>query len=85
MMSLFYCTSYCVSVHVQLYMLCANQGSVTIRGLRCAKHGSALCAGNPWIVQLLRNPRIAQLTRAYVYSVSRIRFTEARWIVHHGG
>ena len=46
-------------------MLCANQ-SVTIRGLRCAKHGSALCAGNPWIVQLLRNPRIAQLTRAYI-------------------
>ena len=44
-----------------IFMLCANQGSVTIRGLRCAKHGSALCADNPWIVQRLRNPRIAQL------------------------
>ena len=62
-----------------MYMLCANQGSVTIRGLRCAKHGSALCAGNPWIVQLLRNPRIAQLTRAYVYSVHWSVLDRASW------
>ena len=27
-----------------LYMLCANHGSVTIHGLHCSKHGSALCA-----------------------------------------
>ena len=38
-----------LSWDIIIYVLCANQGSVTIRGLRCAKHGSALCAGNPWI------------------------------------
>ena len=32
----------------------------TIHGLRCPKYGSVLCAGNPWIAQLLRDPRIAQ-------------------------
>ena len=59
-------------------MLCANHASVTIRGLRCSKHGSVLCVDNPWIVQLLRNPGIAQ--RARVYSDCEWDLVRASWL-----
>ena len=48
-----------------LYICCAQSLDLRNPWMRCAKHGSTLCAGNPWIMLRLRNPRIARVECAW--------------------